>query len=345
MSSIFSDPGFMPHIHCYLADRALVWTMVLTDSLIGVAYVAISLTLWALVRKIRIPFSIVLLCFGLFIGACGATHFMEVWTLWNPDYWLAATIKLLTAVASVGTAIYLLRLRHVMVQFAESARISEKRKLELEFSAKDLERRVHERNRDLEALGSRFMRVSSATDLGVWYCDLPFDKLNWNAKTREHFSVSVEEEITIARFYEHIHVEDRERTRVAIANAIETHKAYDIEYRTINPSSPEAFKWIRAVGWTNYDHNGQPCSFDGITLDLSERKKKDLEKELLQADLHDLLERTTDGFFSDGFGLAHCVLQSGYARFFKGDQRTINRKNHQRIFLITGLVQVCGTLS
>jgi signal transduction histidine kinase/CheY-like chemotaxis protein len=32
---------------------------------------------------------------------------MEVWTLWNPTYWLAGNVKLLTAIASVGTAMAL----------------------------------------------------------------------------------------------------------------------------------------------------------------------------------------------------------------------------------------------
>lgn len=83
----------MPHIHCYLGSQPLVWTMVVTDTLIGLAYIAISITLWSLIRKIKLKFSLIVVCFGVFIGACGATHFMEVWTLWRPDYWIAAASK------------------------------------------------------------------------------------------------------------------------------------------------------------------------------------------------------------------------------------------------------------
>lgn len=104
--SLFNNPGFMPHIHCYVGDPLLVWTMVSTDLLIGLSYVGISLTLWALIRRNRITYSLVVICFGIFIGACGATHFLEVWTLWHPDYWMAAGIKTITAIASVGTGIY-----------------------------------------------------------------------------------------------------------------------------------------------------------------------------------------------------------------------------------------------
>ncbi len=287
----------MPHVHCYLADSLLIWTMVITDSMIGLAYLGISLTLLSFIRKIKIPFSPIVVCFGLFIGACGTTHFMEVWTLWNPDYWASAAIKAITATASVGTGIYLFRMRHMLFAFAESAQLSEQRKLELENFARDLERKVEQRTEELKIVGSRLMRVSSATDLGIWYCDLPFDKLNWNKKTKEHFWMLEDAEVTIETFYEHIHPEDRERTRVAIQEAIKSHKAYDIEYKTIDPEKPLGWKWIRAIGWTAYDTSGKPISFDGLTLDMTEKKKKDAEKEELQTDLYDLLERTTDGFF------------------------------------------------
>jgi len=33
----------------------------------------------------------------------GWTHLMEVWTLWEPRYWLAGDLKFITAVASVAT--------------------------------------------------------------------------------------------------------------------------------------------------------------------------------------------------------------------------------------------------
>jgi PAS domain S-box-containing protein len=35
---------------------------------------------------------------------------MEIWTLWTPTYWLAGVIKAITAIASVSTAIFLIRL-------------------------------------------------------------------------------------------------------------------------------------------------------------------------------------------------------------------------------------------
>jgi len=80
-----------------------------SDFLIGAAYVTISATLAYLVYRARreIPFHSIFLAFGAFIVACGATHFMELWTLWEPRYWLAGGVKVITAVASVATALVL----------------------------------------------------------------------------------------------------------------------------------------------------------------------------------------------------------------------------------------------
>ncbi len=108
------------------------------DLLIGVAYASISVTVWALLRRIKVPFSLVILGFGVFIGACGCTHFMEVWTLWHPDYWIAALIKTITAIASLGTGIHLYRLRHPIIALAETAAVAAQRGMILEKQALDL---------------------------------------------------------------------------------------------------------------------------------------------------------------------------------------------------------------
>lgn len=101
--------NFLPHLYCYLSNPSLVWTHVVADTFIGIAYFAISVTLAYLVYRARrdIPFHWMFLAFGLFIIACGATHFMEVVTIWIPVYILSAAVKAFTAVVSVTTAVVL----------------------------------------------------------------------------------------------------------------------------------------------------------------------------------------------------------------------------------------------
>jgi len=51
-----------------------------------------------------VKFSWAIWMFVGFIMLCGVTHFMMVWTLWNPDYGIEALIKASTAAVSVVTA-------------------------------------------------------------------------------------------------------------------------------------------------------------------------------------------------------------------------------------------------
>ena len=100
----------MPHGMCYLWNARLIYLHVISDSLIALSYFAIPLILLWFVRKRRnVPFGWMFGLFGFFIVACGATHLMEVWNLWHADYWLSGAIKAVTALASVSTAILLVR--------------------------------------------------------------------------------------------------------------------------------------------------------------------------------------------------------------------------------------------
>src|SRR5512143_908182 len=133
ITDVWQSAGFMPHAHCYLWQPDLMALHAVADSLIGIAYVAISCTLAFIVYRARggIPFHWMVLAFGTFIVACGATHFMEVWTLWHPAYWLAGDVKVITAIASVGTAVALPFLVPRIFQFIEADTLAEHRGAEL----------------------------------------------------------------------------------------------------------------------------------------------------------------------------------------------------------------------
>ena len=102
---------FMPHGHCYLWRPSLVALHAVSDGMVALAYTSIPFTLFVFARRRRdIPFNWMFLCFAMFIIACGATRYLEVWTLWHGTYWLSGVVKAVTALASVPTAILLMRL-------------------------------------------------------------------------------------------------------------------------------------------------------------------------------------------------------------------------------------------
>jgi signal transduction histidine kinase len=155
--NLFATQGFGPHGDCLLWLPGLITLYVGSDTLIGLAYVSISVTLIYLVHTARrtIPFQWVFVAFGIFIIACGATHFLDVLTLWVPVYWLQGTVKLLTALASVTTALALPPLVPRVLALMHLARASDEHKRQLEQAHRELEA-LYEKSQDLDRLKTQF---------------------------------------------------------------------------------------------------------------------------------------------------------------------------------------------
>ncbi len=124
--------------------------------------------------------------------------------------------------------------------------------------------------RELRTAEERFSFVRKSSGVGFWYCDLPFDVLEWDETVKAHFHLPQDAIVTIETFYDRLHPEDREPTRQAIQASIEQHRPYAIDYRTVSPDGLSV-KWIRAIGRSAYDDSGRAVRFDGITVDLTDR--------------------------------------------------------------------------
>ncbi|HEX3764302.1 MAG TPA: ATP-binding protein [Kofleriaceae bacterium] len=152
LKQLVSSEGFMPHGHCYLWRPALVWLHVLSDALITLAYTSIPFTLIYFARRRRdLPFEWMFLCFGVFIIACGATHALEIWTLWTPTYWLSGLVKAITAAASLPTAVLLIKLVPRALAVPSPQQLARAHH-ELQRANESLERRLAERDRAEHAL-------------------------------------------------------------------------------------------------------------------------------------------------------------------------------------------------
>jgi len=144
---------YLPHGVCYAWQPGLIQLHLVSDVLIGLAYLAIPVALVHFIRaRADIPFNWMFLLFGLFIVACGATHWMEVWTLWNPTYWVSGAVKAVTAAASVTTAILLFTLIPKAVALPSIAQLgAAKAALEREVAQRrDAEAALEDARRELE---------------------------------------------------------------------------------------------------------------------------------------------------------------------------------------------------
>ncbi len=272
--------SFLPHLYCYLANPLLTWTNVSADALIGLSYVAISLTLVRLVRRARgsVPFDWLILSFGLFIVACGATHFMEVLTIWWPYYWFAAAIKIVTAAASVVTAITLPLATPAILERIKAAESTAESRAKLELVNQEL-KRLNNELQEYDRLKNSLI-AQKAARIGDW---------EWNVRTGEnHWSEAVEIMHGMApgtydgryeSWWATVHPDDQSIVERAVKRATDTGE-YEVEYRTIRADGN--IYWTAARGKVLYGSDGQPEKFLGICMDVTERKQN--EEALLRAE-------------------------------------------------------------
>src|SRR5450631_60080 len=106
--SFLARNGFLPHGYCFTWDPTLLWSMVGADAVIAASYFSIPVAIVFYVRRrADIAWGWVPWLFSAFIFACGTTHVMDVWTVWNPDYGVHAATKVVTAAISIITAMAL----------------------------------------------------------------------------------------------------------------------------------------------------------------------------------------------------------------------------------------------
>jgi len=107
---------YLPHGFCIAWNPQLLAMHVISDLLIAIAYFSIPIGIvYVAKRRPDAELQPIYYLFAAFILACGVTHVMGILTLWVPLYYTQGITKIVTAVVSVATAIYLLpKLKHIM---------------------------------------------------------------------------------------------------------------------------------------------------------------------------------------------------------------------------------------
>ena len=291
-----STQGFLPHSYCFTWQPGVIWLNAGSDATIGLSYLAISGTLAVLVNKTRreIPFSWMFLAFGAFIVACGMTHLMEVWTLWEPRYWLAGDLKLITAVASVATAVALPPLVPRVLALVRDAKVSRERKQQLE-SANDELNRLNARLRELDELKTqalqeserRWRAVFESSAIGIVLTDVTERFLAANPAFKGMLGYT-EEELRELSLTELTAEDERDASRLRVSRLLDGGlQEYHVQkrYRRKNGS----FAWTNTSVSLIPATGGTPTLLVRVVEDITERKRA--EEALAEAQTN--LERVT----------------------------------------------------
>jgi two-component sensor histidine kinase len=152
---LLNPAGLTPHGFCLSWAPGLVWLHAASDAIIGLAYFSVPLALALFARQRRdLQYSWVIYLFVAFILACGTTHLMSIFTLWFPAYGIEGVIKLITAVASIATAMLLWPLIPKLVALPSPAK--------LERLNAELKANIAEQQRTADLLKESEARVRAA---------------------------------------------------------------------------------------------------------------------------------------------------------------------------------------
>jgi PAS domain S-box-containing protein len=210
------------------------------------------------------------LAFGTFIIACGGTHFMEAITLWRPVYWISAYVKVVTAVASVATAIALPVVMPTILKNIESWRLSEARAAQLVTANHELSA-ANEKLQELDRLRRRFV-AQTAANIGDWEWDIRTGVIRWAPELDDmHGLARGGFRGTFDAWAATIHPDDRERAVAVVQASLADRTEYDNEYRTIRPDG--GFNWVVSRGAVEYSGPGEPVRMSGMCMDISSRKR------------------------------------------------------------------------
>jgi len=269
---------FMPHGYCYLWNPALVWLHVVSDALIAIAYFSIPVTLIYFIRRRRdLPFNWMFVSFGMFILACGTTHAMEVWTLWHGTYWLSGATKVVTAMASLPTAILLAKLVPQMLALPSPElmrlEIAERKRAEkaLHQANAELECKVLERTAELRRSECELRQLIDAIPQQVFVFDSDWSPLFANRQALEFTGLSPQEVRSRDAVVKAFHPADLQKFEVLRAGTVSECVPFETEARIQGKDGH--YRWFLIRQSPLRDEQGNILRWYGTRTDIEDRKR------------------------------------------------------------------------
>jgi len=145
-----------------------------------------------------------------------------------------------------------------------------------------------------ERLKETNVQLESALVAGsvyTWRWKIPDDQVIVNTAFAHLFAVdpvsATTEGLPIQFFLNSIHEEDRTRVWAAILQAIQSGEVYATEYRVLTVKGEE--RWVSARGRVEYDLAGNPISFPGALVDITDRKQSEVALQQLSGEIEQQL--------------------------------------------------------
>jgi PAS domain S-box-containing protein len=223
----------------------------------------------------------------------GATHTMEVWTLWHGTYWLSGAIKVVTAMASVPTAVLLVQIVPQMLALpspeAMRLEIAERKRVEgaLHQANNELERKVLERTTELRQSESELRQLIDAIPQQVFVFDSDWRPLFANRRELEFAGLTPQEVRSRDAVAKVFHPEDLRKLEVLREGTLSKDAPFEMEARRRGKDGE--YRWFLIRYSPLRDEQGRVLRWYSTRTDIEDRKRAEEERRQ-----NELAKRTAD---------------------------------------------------
>jgi len=126
--------------------------------------------------------------------------------------------------------------------------------------------------RELKESEERFALAVAGSSAGIWDWAIDTNKVHYSDRFKELLGYTPDEfSDEPDEFWNRLHPDDRESTRMALEQHIEKHEPYTIDYR-LQVRSGE-YRWFHGRGQALWDKAGEATRMSGSLTDITERKQ------------------------------------------------------------------------
>ena len=158
---------------------------------------------------------------------------------------------------------------------------------------------ITERKKTEEALRvseERLREAQAIAHVGSWDWDIAGNTLHWSDEIYRIFGIEPRQfGATYEAFLSSVHPDDREAVQIAVKEALENKRPYDMVHRVVRPDGAERMVSERAE--VTRDSDGRPVRMAGTVQDVTEHKR--LESEILKAQKLDSIGVLAGGIAHD----------------------------------------------
>jgi len=135
------------------------------------------------------------------------------------------------------------------------------------------------------------MALAAGAIVGTWFWDVTHDRLTVDEALTHAFGLdpgAAHRELRLEQVLSAVHPDDHADLATAISEALMRGGRYAHQYRTRNAEGQ--YRWIEAIGRVDLDAEGRATGFQGVLIDIDERRQIESERDQAQTLLRSFVD-------------------------------------------------------